>query len=54
MTKNNSHDEISSCGLTHSFSEIAEKSGRGFASRTSEHGGRTARRWLFIVPQDWT
>src|SRR5690242_14522046 len=40
MTKNNSHDEISSCGLTHSFSEIAEKSGRGFAyGQASMAGG---------------
>jgi hypothetical protein len=54
MTKNNFHDEISLCGMTHSFSEIAEKSGRGFVLRTGEHGGRTARRWLFIMPHDWT
>ena len=54
MTKNNSYDHISSCGKTHSFSEMARKSGTGFASRTSKHDATTARRWLFIMPQDWT
>ena len=54
MTKNNSSDDISSCDETHSFSEIARKSGTGFASRTSEHDGTAARRWLFIMPRDWT
>ena len=54
MTKNNSSDDISSCGKTHSFSEIPRKSGTGFASRTSKHDESTARRWLFIMPQDWT
>jgi hypothetical protein len=54
MTKNNSYDDISSCGKTHLFSEMARKSGTGFASRTSKHDATTARRWLFIMPQDWT
>jgi len=54
MTKNNSYDDISSWGKTHSFSEMARKSGTGFASRTSKHDGTAARRWLFIMPQDWT
>jgi hypothetical protein len=39
---------------THSFSEIARKVSTGFASRTSEHDGTAARRWLFIMPRDWT
>jgi hypothetical protein len=54
MTKNNSYDHISSCDETHSFSEIARKLGTGFASETSEHDESAARRWLFIMPQDWT
>ena len=54
MTKNNSCDHISLCGETHSFREIARKSGTGFAPRTSEHDGTAARRWLFIMLQDWT
>jgi len=54
MTKNNSYDHRTPCGTTYSFSEIARKLGTGFASRTSEHDERAARRWLFIMPQDWT
>jgi hypothetical protein len=54
MTKNNSYDDISSCDNTHSFSEIATKSGTGSASRISKHDGTATRRWLFIMPKNWT
>jgi hypothetical protein len=55
MTKNNSYDYRIPCGTTYSFSGIARKLDTGFASQTSEHDETaTARRWLFIMPQDWT
>jgi hypothetical protein len=54
MTKNNCYHHLTSCGTTQSFSEIARKSGAGFASRASENDEKAARRWLFIMPQDWT
>ena len=54
MTKNNSYDRRTPCGTTYSFSEVARKLGTGFASQTSEHDETDARRWLFIMPQDWT
>jgi hypothetical protein len=54
MTKNNSYDHRTLCGTTYSFSEIARKLGTGFASQTSEHDEAAARRWLFIMPQEWT
>ena len=53
MTKNNSYDHRTPCVTTYSFSEIARKLGTGFASRSSEHREAAARRWLFIMPQDW-
>ena len=53
MTKNNSYDHRTPCVTTHSFSEIARKLGTGFAYQTSEHDETTARRWLFIMAQEW-
>ena len=54
MTKDDSYDHRTPCSTTYSFSEIARKLGTGFASQTSEHDETDARRWLFIMPQDWT
>ena len=54
MTKNDSYDRRTPCGTTYSFSEVARKLGTDFASQTSEHDETAARRWLYIMPQDWT
>jgi len=54
MTKNNFYDQINPCGETLSFLEMARKLGTRFASRTSEHDEMAARRWLFIMSQEWT
>src|SRR6516162_78712 len=55
MTKNNSYDHRTPCGTTRAhFRKIARKLGTGFASQTSEQDETAARRWLFIMAQEWT